>query len=358
MTKCAVTVTIDGWVGTSEEPPTFEIGQPITGAANVWVHEPMRCDGLDVWLEMKPTAPGFAVGPGIGAVRLFAGDWAVGEYDYRFSIPSTGPPTHQGKHVGWKWRACVRADVPWAIDAAGEAEFCLVLPREPRGFVVIPPAPDESDPAGPDLARRAMLWTGGLFTLALAAFGIGLTMQLLGLASEDITGAVAGIGFTLAILLGGGLGAQWFAWKSRGGASSGSAIRLTYAPASGGYRAPASGEPTLRCEVKTRPGGAEQRVVAHLVVHEHAEWRSGTGDSKTTHVVDHELYRSTTELASDPGRTDWAGDLALPTLGTVPCFTHGVPAGHGLVWRVDVMVHPKSGAEAAKLTRLLTVRPE
>jgi hypothetical protein len=297
-------------------------------------------------------------GPGDRHGAFVAGDWAVGEYDYRFSIPSTGPPTHQGTHVGWKWRACVRADVPWGIDAAGEAEFRLALPREPRGFVVIPPPPDVADPGRPDQARRAMVWTAAALTLALAAFGIGLAMQLSGLASEDVTGAIAGGGFSLAILLGGALGAQWLAWKSRGGASSGSAIRLTYVPPNSGYRAVATDEPTLRCEVKTKPGGPEQRLVAHLVVREYAQWRSGTGNSKTTHVVDHELYRSTTELGSDATRTDWAGDLALPALGAVPCFTHGVPAGHGLVWQVDVMVHAKSGAEPAKLTRLLAVRPD
>ena len=341
-------MTVDGWQAMGDVAPTFEVGAAVTGSVHVWVDEPVRCDGLDVQLEPVSTRRGYGVGPAQPPVRLFQGQWEAGEYDYRFSAPSPWPPTYSGKHVGWKWVARARADIPWAIDPEGTGEFRLVL-NEPATALEITPLAESTSSPHPGWWSRALQ---GLLLLALISIAAGLLGSYLELASEELTDNLTGASVVLLVICLVTLGGL-----SSGQTTSGSIEQLGITQRQGGEGYRSGGAASIECEVTPRAGARVAAMSAQLLVSEYVEWTTNKNEHSQTHRYEHVFHRGDAALAEDPEAKCWRGSLRLPELSGVPCFSFGHPPGRGIVWKVEVSTTLRGKTKPELSRRFLNVRP-
>ena len=322
MSKCTVAVTVDGWNADGDVAPTFRLGDKISGKVDVWVNEAVRCNGLDVWLQLEPTQRGYSLPEPRETVRLFSGQWQPGEYEYRFELPSTMPPSRSGKLVGWKWVAAASIDIPWAIDPKGQAEFGLEPPPQWGPLVVLPPPPDNVEVGAQSESFTALIVTGLLLAGAILLMTAGFVAKAMGLVPDPVSGAMAGLGVAGTLLMGlMFLGAR--AMRRGGGTSPWkSAVRLSYEAPGAGYRG--RGEQLLRCEVDTKGGSVIERVSARLDVREYVRWtrREPGSEHTTTHEYEEILSRVEVPLTGDPAAGKWNGQLPLPNPGPdIPPYT-------------------------------------
>ncbi len=359
MSKCTVAVTVDGWNADGDVAPTFRLGDKICGKVDVWVNEAVRCKGLDLCLRLESTQRGYSLPEPRETVRLFSGEWQPGEYEYRFELPSTMPPTRSGKLVGWKWVAAASIDIPWAIDPKGQAEFGLEPPPQWGPLVVVPPPPDNVEVGAQSESYTALIVTGLLLAGAILMMTAGFVLKALELAPDPVSGAMAGLGVVGTLLMGlMFLGARA---ARRGGGTSPwkSAVRLSCEVPGTGYRG--DGKRLLRCEVDTKGGGAIERVGARVDVKEYVRWTTRTANSghTTTHEYDNILSRVEVPLTGDPESGKWSGQLPLPTPGPdIPPYTLSDSQNRGLTWRVDVMSYRRGSEKPDIETRHLTAYPE
>ena len=358
MSKCTVVVTVDGWQADGDVPPTYQEGQRITGTVQVWVTEAVRCDGLDVKLELTRTKSGYSPPSGPPPVRLFAGHWQPGEYAYRFELPSTFPPTYEGHLVGWAWTVLAVVDVPWAQAPKGQAPFVLTPAPWSGRLLVQPPAADGVKAGANTEGYEQFLNVVTLFILAVLVLGAGGVLELLGVAA-GVRGPMIWLGAAGSLLLGVASLVAWWVQRKAGTRFRASVELVPQGrdtSDSSADRPPAA----VRCAVRTRARGAIERVTAELMVREHVAWQVWDMQQQTTdYDYEQVLSRVEVPLPGDSSRGVFEGCLPLPELGTeFPPYTLFDKHGRGLMWQVNVRCYRKGSAIPDVESRYLTVRPE
>ena len=353
MSKCTVAVTVDGWEAMGDVAPTFSVGQPITGTVHVWVNAAVQCDGLDVQLVPVRTTQGYFLGLDLPSVRIFEGKWEPGEYDYRFSIPSPWLPSHQGRHLGWKWIARATADIPWAIDPKGESEFRLEFAETPTALEITP-AGETTESSKSSGSGKFILPLAGVWVLSLLMIAIGLAGPLLELGHEEVTDNIGGAGLFVCIFSLMALGATSARGeRSERSSSSIDRVALTHRHGGGDYRS--GGGSFIDCNVSTNAD--IDTMVARLVVEEFIEWRTRKNDHTTVHRHHHVIHQQDAPLMQDVATGSWHGSLRVPEPGSVPYFSVGKPPGHGIVWKVELSTSLAGKVDSEVTRRFLDVRP-
>jgi hypothetical protein len=343
--SCILSITLDGREPTASEAPKLRVGQPVRGMVHVFVTKAVRCEGLDVELTIESRHLGFSPGLSHGKVRIFTGSWEPGEYDYPFAITSVWPPTYDGVCVGWRWQACARAVLGFGRSATGKAEIQLDIAPSAALAVTLPP-PETERPQIRAPGFGGVVGLGATVFIALLASAIGVALKLAELAPDEVSGAVAGVGLSVSVIIGLLFGGKWLAWRKEGGNRLRAAIALKLAPGASGYRS------ELECSVKTRGGGIVRRVCAALVVKERAHWRTKNPHRK--HMREEVIHRHEVELAGDGDLGEFGGALPLPASDAVPCFSLADAEGRGLLWQVEVLVYGDDGVPTVH-TRSLEV---
>jgi hypothetical protein len=170
MAKCEVEVVLES------PEPTCRSGETVGGVVIVKLKAAVRCDGLKVACFWRTHGRGNRDEGDRSEQTLFTGEWLGDreyEYPFEFTVPS-GPPTYHGHYVNVDWYVGAVADIPWAIDPKGEAEFRL----EPPDPVEREPVPWRTgDDRGRELQRAALHFPKGARVLVgcamFGAFALG-----------------------------------------------------------------------------------------------------------------------------------------------------------------------------------------
>jgi hypothetical protein len=362
MADCSLAITIDGWQADGDVAPTFRVGDAITGTVLVWVTEEVRCNGLDVRLELIETEKGYTLPAGPPPARIFSGTWQPGEYQYRFELPSRFPPTHHGSLVGWRWIVKASADIPWASDPEGESPFMLERAPGNDELTVLVPPPDGVEPGATSTQYGALVAVTIGFVLALVTLGTGVVLHAAALASDDVSGAIASLGTMGTIGTGVALVSLWWRRRTERGSANRfrASVTLEHAARGAGYRTRSNERDGVDCEVRTRSGGVIERVVAEIVVREYVRWteHDAASDSSRQYEYEKVLSRAEVPLAGDSAKGSWRGRLPLPEPGPeIPPYTMFDEQGRGLVWQVNVLSYATGRTKPDVETRYLTVQP-
>ena len=108
---------------------TFRAGEVVRGSVTVSVNQSVNCRNLTLASTWRTHGKGNRAEGVYHSVNLFQGELVAGNklnYPFEFQIPSE-PVTYRGTLINVDHYVTIRADVPWAFDPVGEADF-IVLP--------------------------------------------------------------------------------------------------------------------------------------------------------------------------------------------------------------------------------------
>lgn len=355
MSACSLAVTVDGWQAAGDVAPTRRPGEPVTGTVHVWVTKAVRCDGLDVSVKLSATRRGYSLPENEQSARVFSGDWEPGEYDYRFEFHAPDLPTREGPLVGWRWLVVATADVPFASDPEGKAEFRVVpAATGPQPLVVEPLPRGETDDED---EQSGLLWGSVvLLVILLLVSTAGFVLESLGVVGGTVAGLMEYVGLALVALFAVHAVRDWIALLRLRRQSS---VELQWqAPSVDDDSAPESG--SLRCRVRSRLEGV-RRIVARLEVKEYIRWKELKGATDDYDIHEDEAVVASTDvsLSRDDQTGVWTGDLPVPALGVeVPPCTVSDAWGRGLSWQLRLSSHRSGSTPKVEAVRLNVRRDE
>ncbi|HJL15194.1 MAG TPA: hypothetical protein RMH99_06035 [Sandaracinaceae bacterium LLY-WYZ-13_1] len=337
MGACKLAVTIDGWNADGDWEPTFRPGEVVTGTVHVWVSREVRCEGLDVGFEQRPTQRGYTLPKHPACTRVFSGRWTPGEYDYRFELRAPDLPTREGALVGWRWLVTANAEIPFAKDPQGEAGL-RVAPSSPTPPpLVVRPAPSGEETDDPR-EQGDLLWgTGVLLALSLGIAAVGFGLEAFGVVGSTLGAVITWVGLGGAALSAIYGVKDWLALRRLRRRPS---VEVRWdGPADGAGEESAGGR--LRCDVRT-PFEEVERLRARLVLREQIRWREQRPATDQYRIHEDEATHPLAEIAlrRDERTGRWTGDLPIPPTGSElpPCSLRD-DRGRGLWWHLQLSTH-------------------
>ncbi len=287
MAKCKVTVAL-------EEPSRAYVpGETVKGVVRVRVHQDMRCDGLNVALQVKASGKGNTRTEDKESTTLYRGDWRAGEvhaYPFEFDVPAH-PVPYEGKILKSGFQIKAEVEVPWARDI-GATHPLIVRPVAETVSVRW----DEEK-----LATRAK---PGCFMVSFLGFVFtGILFVALGGFGLERAG-VWGFGAAMAGLL---VGVILSLTNHLAEGKAGKVRMSLHVGGSGGYREPGD-DGMLRVRIRLKSGAKVTAVVATLRAYEIAIRGSGS----KTRVHRHLAFEEEVHLREDGGGV-YQGRLRLPS---------------------------------------------
>jgi hypothetical protein len=246
--------------------------------------------------------------------------------------------------LGWSWVARASADIPWALDPESDSPFEVEPGDELPELDIV--APDETKV---ERSNRLLPLLGGVFVLSLLAIAGGLLAANFDVADDELMSDLAAVGVAVCVFSLMAIGAA-----SRGQVTSSSIEDVVLRQRRGGGDYRSGGGSFIDCEARSKADVTS--MIARLVIEELAEWKTTKNDHTTTHRRHHLIHQHDAELIAD-GAGGWRGSLTVPEPGSVPPFSIGIPPGHGIVWKVELLTMLRGKSKPEVTRRYLHVRP-
>ncbi|WP_168210549.1 vacuolar protein sorting-associated family 26 protein [Persicimonas caeni] len=201
MSKCTILVELD------DPTRQYVPGDLVSGEVHVTVDSDCKCDALMVELAWETHGRGNHA-EGVSTLDIpFQGTWSAGDehtYPFRFTVPN-GPYTYHGHYLNVDWYVRARADIPWAIDPKGKADF-LVGPgpkTDPASYINTDEWHDGLDTKqAPSAANAGCLF---FFGMVFGGFGVFMMMMILATGGDAGASVMAALGGLVFLAIGGSM---------------------------------------------------------------------------------------------------------------------------------------------------------